>query len=208
MSPITYLAAGSTVALVIMTGLYLDKRDDYAQAIADCNASKLESVAEAEKVVRVTLEAAYANQRAEWVAMYKAKDVALDAAKLSRDMAEAGTAEREAKITQLTMEANVDEIPDSFECLNVYVPWTALDWMQQPGADCLEAGDSRGAGTDQVCSDSGGLDGDYLASEDFSTITYSDSLIIWGRDRDSLEIVNGRLEAIRHLSDTVVEGSN
>ncbi len=205
MGPVTYIAAGASLGLLIMTGLYLDKRDDYAQAVSDCNASKLAEVAEAERAVRETLEAAYERQKAEWIALYEAKDSALKEAEVSRDAALVGRDDREARIQKLTLEASVDEIPDSFECLNVFIPWAALDWMRNADENCPETGDSTGAGSDQVCTNPGGLNGTLPSPGDFSTITYSDGMLIWGRERDNLEIANGRLLAIRHLSDTLVE---
>lgn len=207
MGPVTYVAAAASLGLVVMTGLYLDKRDDLAMAIADCNQSKLAEVIVAEKAVRQTLEEAYERKRAEWVVLYKAKEEALKEARSSRDKAEWGSAEREDRIRKLTLQVEEsEEIPDSTECLNVSIPVAALDWMPvTSGANCSEAGDSGSTGGDSVCTDSGGFDRAFAAAGAFSSITYSDGMILWGRDRDTVEILNGRLNAIRHLSDQLAD---
>lgn len=203
MGPITYIAAGSTLALVVMTGLYLDKRDDFASAVANCNASKLESIAIAERQTREVLSFAHEREKLEWIARTKAADLARDMAEKRAAEAVETTANREEKIRQLSLEASTDEIPDSKECLNVFVPRVGLDWVQLYTGNCGEASAGGSTRPDEVCSDTREVTGEDSSYRDLSDITFSDSLILWGRDRDTVQILNGRLTAIESLSDQV-----
>ncbi len=199
-----WLKLAPWAACAVLGWLWLEARDDVAIAISECNASKLAEIAEAERLVRETVQAAADERAAELARRAIQADDAVAQAKFARDMAEQGTAQREDRIRQLELEASIDDIPDSFECLNVFVPECALERVRD-GEDSTQAGDSESAGSSAVCADTGGTDSGDTATAAFSALTYSDVLILWPRDRDSLETVNGQLRAIRGLSDAIEE---
>lgn len=186
------LKFGPWIALAAMTALYLGKRDDLAVAIEQCNVDKLQSVVEAQDAARDTLQAAHAQELADRDQRAVEAETALQNARAAEEMAKLGTAEAEQRNRELQLEVfNAEEIPDSSECLNVFVPGGMLHT-----AGCPQAGDSGSSGADTVCEDPGTT---AEADSAFSNITYSDSLILWGRDRDTIQILNGQLQAIESL---------
>lgn len=188
------LKFGPWVLLVVMTLLYLDKRDDLAAAIEQCNVDKLQSVVEAQDATRDALQAAHTRELAERDQRAAEAETELENARVAEKTAKEGTAEAEQRNRELQLEVfNAQEIPDSSECLNVFVPGGMLHT-----AGCTQAGDSGGAGADPVCEDPSAT---AEADSAFSNITYSDALILWGRDRDTIQILNGQLEAIESLND-------
>lgn len=110
----------------------------------------------------------------------------------------ATTEDREATIRALMLEGETDDIPDSNECLNVFIRRSALDWVLHTGT-CTDGGAGGDTGPGAVCTDPAVSAGADPATGHFSDITYSDALILWGRDRDTVQILNGRLQAIAAL---------
>ena len=119
----------------------------------------------------------------------------MQARQVAQEVAEAAqteVGEHADRIRTLELEANVDDIPDSNDCLIVFAPRRVL-----PAENCGEAG----AGGDRAgrnCVDSEGSDG---AASPFSNITYADAMRIWGRDRAIIRVLNGQLAAIETLGD-------
>jgi len=184
---------GPWVLLVVMTGLYLDKRDDLASSIEKCNTDKLASIAEAERITRdVTQRAAderVAAAEAMAAAESKAKDEATEIAhNASTEALKAGQ-----RIRELELEASIDDIPDSNECLNVFVPSRVL----YPG-DCGETGAS-GSGEAGACGSSEGVN---QTDPAFAIVTYGDSMKLWLQDRAGLTACNGQLGAIESLNES------
>ena len=85
--PSWYVAGAASVGLFIMTGLYLELRDELASEVEQCNTDKIAAVAEAERVTRKMLEQAHqarmdqlARQTA---AAERAREIAEEAARLA-----------------------------------------------------------------------------------------------------------------------------
>lgn len=121
MGPITTWAAASSVGLVIMTGLYLDKRDDYAAAVESCNADKLVAIAQAERVTRETVEAAAARRIADL------EQQTLDAGR-ARAIAEA--AQREAEARPERVRTVIREVAANDSCIDTRVPDALVDSLR------------------------------------------------------------------------------
>lgn len=113
MGPITMWATASTASLAIMTGLYLDKRDDYAAQVDACNASKLVAIAEAEKITRETLEAAAARKLA---ALERQRDSA-DRAREAAELAAREASERPERVRTV-----IREVASANACLSTAMP--------------------------------------------------------------------------------------
>lgn len=113
MGPITMWATASTASLAIMTGLYLDKRDDYAAAVDSCNASKLAAIAEAEQITRKTVEAATARRLAD---LERQKD----SADRAREIAE--QAQKEAESRPERVRTVIKEVSNANACLSTDLP--------------------------------------------------------------------------------------
>ena len=190
--------AGWPLALLV-GWLWIDAKEDLATEIERCNTDKLAAVAAAEKVTRETLQAAHDRKVAELVRQAETANRAREIADEERDRATSGTTQRDETITRLMLEASIDDIPDSKECLNVFALNSSLDGMRVRSADCSEDGGGRSAGSDGVCESTEGTDRANPASEYFSDVTYGDTLKLWGHDRDTIQILNGQLQAIESL---------
>ena len=121
MGPITTWAGASTVALVVMTGLYLDKRDDFAAQVEQCNADKLEAVAEAERITREAQEAAIQTRLTELARQVNAADEA-------RRVAEA--ARREAESRPPEVREVIRRVSDANACLDTGMPDAVIDSLR------------------------------------------------------------------------------
>ncbi len=185
-------------ACVILSGLLLKAHQDIGAQIGECNASKLAAVAAAEKKVREAEKQASERKLAQLARQTESERRAREIADEGRIMAEAGTAEREDRIRELELEADFDDIPDSAECLNVFIRAVALDGLLHAG-DCTGAVRGEG-GDDQVCTNTRRVPG---GDPGFSNITYGDGLILWGRDRDIIDVHNADKRAIKSISDEV-----
>jgi len=121
MGPITTWAAASTVALGIVTGLYLDKRDDYASAVESCNASKLLAIAEAERLARETVASAAARK-----AIQLERQV--EAANRAREIAE--EAQREAESRPERVRTIIRRVADADACIDTAIPAELADSLR------------------------------------------------------------------------------
>jgi len=121
MGPVTYVAAASSVGLVLMTGLYLDKRDDYAEAVQSCNADKLASVLDAE---RITHSAELAN------AKRLAEDLQREARSEARAREIAEEAARQAASRPAVVRTVIREVASENACISTAVPDTVLDSLR------------------------------------------------------------------------------
>lgn len=79
------VAAPGYVAAVVLGWLWLEARDDLAAEIADCNASKLTAIAEAETIAREAERRAFSERIAQLernaIAAENARQIAEDAAR-------------------------------------------------------------------------------------------------------------------------------
>lgn len=121
MGPITTWAAASTAGLALMTGLYLDKRDDYASAVESCNADKLAAVAEAERITRETVESAAARKLADLL-------LQAEAANRARDIAE--EAQRKAEARPERVRTVIKEVASENNCLDTVIPAVVVDSLR------------------------------------------------------------------------------
>jgi len=121
MGPVTTWAAASTVGLALMTGLYLDKRDDYASAVESCNSDKLAAVAEAERITRDTIEAAAARNIA-------AAEQQAEAARRARAIAE--EARRQAEARPERVREVIRRVADADACIDTAVHGELVDSLR------------------------------------------------------------------------------
>lgn len=194
------LTAAGYVLAATLFWLLLEAREDIGEAVEKCNADKLLAVANAEKITRESVERAMASRLAQLARQRDAESRARALAEEGRLRAVEGASERERTIERLRAEAATDDIPDSFESLNVFVPCGVLTGVLYPGSG--GEADTGGGGNHQVCADTGGF---AAGGGAFSNITYGDALILWGQDRGKLVTVNARLGAIRALQNGLVE---
>ena len=190
--------AGWPLALFV-GWLWIGAKEDLATEIERCNTDKMAAVAAAEKVTRETLQAAHDRKVAELVRQAESANRAREIADEEQDRATSGTAQRDETITILMLEASIDDIPDSKECLNVFALNSSLDGFHVQSADCGETSAGASAGPDGVCVSTEGIDRANSTSGYFSDVTYGDTLKLWGHDRDTIQILNGQLQAIESL---------
>ena len=173
-----------------MTGLYLGKRDDLTKAVESFNTLQMTEIAAAEKVVREATQKA-ANERLEMErARFQGRLNAMEVIRQAAEQAKQGVANADLRIKQLELEASIDDIPDSNECLNVFVPSRVLH-----SPDCGEAG-IGGSGDREACTGAEGVNPD---NPDFALITFGDQSRLMMRCRADKRILNSQLEQIEAL---------
>jgi hypothetical protein len=179
----------------LMIALYLNQRDRTTEAIEGCRTEAVQAVLERERI-------AHNAERERNLVIIQEMQTAVGLASEARASAEAsaaqartGTLEREQIIRRLRAQAN------ETDCLNAFVDERSLDRVRVQTGDC--AGIRTGAGTDRdpLCADPGGTAGENRPNDNRADVTYSDVLILWGRDRDSIETLNGQLKAIERLQE-------
>ncbi len=185
------LKFGPWIALAAMTALYLGKRDDLATEIEAANTRVMASVAEAEKITREAIEKAADDRIAQTAALALSAQKARDEANEKAEAANMDALKAGQRIRELELEASIDDIPDSSECLNVFVPGRVL----YPEA-CGETGTNPDTGANGVCASAEGINPDNPA---FALVTYGDSMKLWLQDRAGLTTCNGQLKAIESL---------
>ena len=121
MGPVTTWAIVSSAGLVVMTGLYLDKRDDYASQVEACNAEKLLAVAEAERVTRQEADAAAAQRIADLKKQAESADRA-------REIAEEATRQAEARTPRVR--EVIREVAANDSCIDTRVPVELVDSLR------------------------------------------------------------------------------
>lgn len=189
MNPV-YIAGGSILANLILFGLWQGAKEDLVRQTEKANTEKVRYALEKEGEVKDALNAAHAEELAERDRMAKATQDALAAITAVADSAQDEIAEKNGRIQQLELEADFDEIPDSGECLNVYVPGGLL--LER---DCASPGNS-GSREGGACRNIGQSHQTYPA---FSAVTYSQLAEAFNHNTAGLEQCNAQLAEIRAL---------
>ena len=185
------LSIGLGVALCVMTWLYMEKRDELASTIEKANTDKIRAVLAAEQKVSGRLRASHSEELARQAQRQRDSENALRDAQEAAEQARMGLDERNRRITQLELEASIDDIPDSGECLNVYVPDGVLHTR-----DCGEAGFGGNNGHG-VCVNTGRPD---QTATGFSSVTFSELISITNQNIATIDALNGQLSAIDDLN--------
>lgn len=180
----------SVAVNAILGWLWLESREDLAAAIVQCNADKLAAVVEAEQITREALQSASDARIAELEERHRQTENALLTARDTAEDAAAEVASSEVRIRELELEASIDDIPDSTECLNVFIP-----------SRVLHSGDRGEAGAGGGADGEAGADPGILnpADPSFSTVTFGDGMKLWQQDRGIIHTLNGQLAAIEAL---------
>lgn len=182
-------AAGWATALV-MALLWRNAEKDVLAEIRACNIDELEQTIEVQQ--REFAEA----ERAHETALANERMLRLSAENARQGLTEAVTeletqaSEQAGRITELEMEADLDEIPLYADCSIVYLPSSLLF-----AEDCHA--DGSGDGHDyRVCVGPSGLN---ELDSAFTNITVGDAHRLWRADRLALGRCNAKLEAISRL---------
>lgn len=185
------------ITTLVFGGLLLQAHQDIGEAREECNTRVEAGAREAERGARIAERENFQVRLAELARQSEAKDREIEILNESAIFAAADSATHAATIERLTLEAefNEDDLPDSKECLNVFVLRDSIAGVQR-NQSCPNAGSGDDSG-DTLSADSGSPDEGESA---FANITYSDALTIWQRDRSSLVQSNCQLQSIRNLS--------
>ena len=175
----------------ILGGLWLHTRDQLASSVVQCNADKLQSVAQAEQSTRLLVQQTAAERIAQMAGRLQATELALASyAEVIRQAAQKNKAD-EARIHELELEAfDEDELPDSAACLNVYLPARVLYT-----GNCGETG-TGGNHQGKICAGSEVLN---PTDPSFASITYGDAMRLWSRDRRTIRTLNEQLKQLESL---------
>lgn len=173
---------------------------DVQTEIGKCNTASVQTALDAEVIAHEATRLNYELLVADLASQAERERESREIAEAAARAAKQGSAARDETITRMMLEASIDDIPDSKECLNVFAPESSVDRLRVRATDCDEIGFSTGPGADQACASAERIDAGDPASGDFSNVTYGDTLKLWGKDRDTIEILNGRLRAISALS--------
>lgn len=182
---------------ILLGYLLLQANQEIGRQIEACNASKLSEVAAAEREVRQAERANHAREMQAQQRLFEGEIEARKKAEAERLQALSGVEVRDERIRQLELEASIDDIPDSREALNVFVPAELVERMWSD-ENCDQAGDS-GSSENGICSGSLGPVGDN--GPGFARITYADALFAWNHDRKSLRQCNIDKRAIAEIGD-------
>ena len=182
----------SVLANALLGWLWLEARENLAAERVQCNADKLQSVAEARQIAAEATQRAADARIAAMEARHQDTVHALQIAAEEAREADEELADAAVRIRELELEAEFDEedLPDSGECLNVFVPARVL-YAENCG-ETGAAGDNGG----EVCADPGSLN---AVDETFATITYGDAMKLWKQDRTSLQQCGANLDAVKTL---------
>lgn len=186
-------------AAILTSYAYMEKRDEVIEEREACNSRAVMAVAEAERITRKVSEANAAILLEELASKYERERAARELAENISQEAEQKSEDQLEVIEQLMAEASIDEIPDSKECLNVFVPEPAVSRLRLRPRSCPGAVPGSGTGASPLCSGSTGAFGNDFPTEDFSDITYGDAIKLWTIDRESIRKLNGQLTAIGML---------
>ena len=122
--------AGYPIAVLMFT-FWLGLKEDLAQQVELCNQQKLQSVAEAEKLTRETLQASLDRRLRELEAAALAESEARRIAEAARLRAEAGAQDAQDTIRRLTAEARgAENATIEQECLLTEVPTEILTGLR------------------------------------------------------------------------------
>jgi hypothetical protein len=185
------------VGCLVLGGLLLNAHQTIGEEREACNTRVEAGARLAERSARLAEKENFDSQIAELRRQGEAKDREIEILNESAVMLAADSATHAATIERLTLEAEFDEedLPDSKECLNVFVLRDSIAGVQR-ASSCPNSGSGDDSG-DALSADSGNS---HEGQSAFSNITYSDALTIWQRDRSSLIQSNCQLTAIRNLS--------
>lgn len=175
-------------------------------AIESCNTRTAIAARDAAEVVRNAEKTAYENKLNELASQAHRERIAREIAEEAEARAKAGILEHEIIIEQLMLEASIDDIPDSNECLNVFVPERIVSGLRLRPRACPGVGPGSRPGSHPACPGAQGADEDDFPSEYFSDITFGDGFVAWRKDRGSLMACNGQLQAIEALNEGVSGG--
>ncbi len=194
------VAAVTSAAALFFLSQWIDAERGIVEERALNNQSVLQGALDAERLSRQATISYYektlANQRERVALEREAQEIAqaawLDAVAIAE--------RHEVTIDNLIKEAP-DDIPDSDACLNVFIHESAIRGLRSAGAACTDSSPDGLPGTGEACTSTEPANRRDPAAGDFSNITYSDSLILWGRDRKGLAVCNGNMRAIRALGE-------
>lgn len=189
------------VSLVANIGLFWawqSARDDIAEEKAACNLETVLVELEAERIAHEATKRNHETTLNDMVAIAERERQARSLAEAGEEIAEKRAISHQQTITRLELEAEENEIPDSFACLNAFMLSDSVDGLRVSAGGCDEAGGSAGTGADQACTDSEGPDETASA---FAAITYGDGLRLWQKDRHTIVQLNNQLAAIEALSE-------
>jgi hypothetical protein len=178
--------------------MYMSARDAVQDERTACNEASIQSALDAERLTHEATRRNYQSLIDELASTVEIERESREIAMLAEKAAKADLVARETTINQLMIEASIDDIPDSSECLNVFVPGHIVDRLLHT-ANCPGISGGTRSSPNSTCSRAARFNPTDSASGDFSTITYGDSLKLWGMDRDIIETLNGQLLAIDNL---------
>ena len=186
------------ITTLVLGGLLLKAHHDIGVAEEECNTRVEAGARLAEREARKAEKENFDSQLAELMRQAEAKDREIEVLSEQAEMFAADSATHAATIRQLTLEAEFDEddLPDSKECLNVFVLRNSIAGVQREQS-CPGAGNSNNNGTGVSADSETSAEGE----SPFADITYSDALTIWQRDRSNLIKSNCQLRSIGNLSD-------
>ena len=182
-------------------GLWLSARDAVIEERGICNEATVRAALDAERIAHSSMRENYLKLLDEQAEQKEREQEALTQARANELAAKAEVAEQDKQIEKLMLEASIDDIPDSGECLNVFVLNDSVTGMRLRAAswDALSPGGWSHGGPN--CFRAAGIGGTDSAGRDFATITYGDALKLWGMDRATIKTLNGRLEQIEALGE-------
>ena len=115
----------------MMFFFWLGLKEDLAQQVELCNQQKLQSIMEAEKLTRETLQASLDKRLRELEALALSESRAREVAETARLAAEAGASDAQAIIRRLTAEAQgAEDATLEQVCLLTGVPADLLDGLR------------------------------------------------------------------------------
>lgn len=193
------LALIGTVGAIAFCLLWLNARDAVIEERGACNVEVIQSALDAEVIAHTATRTNYMKQIEENIEQEKRETAAIEAAKKQEQEQLLKVAGLHSAIDKLMQEANFDEIPDSGECLNVYVLNDSVAGMRLRPESCNALGPGGWSAGSANCFSAEGINGTDSAGRDFATVTYADTLKLWGIDRANLMVCNGRLEQIETL---------
>jgi hypothetical protein len=109
------------VLLALMTGLYLDKRDDLARSVEACNRDKMASVAEAEALARRAVSDSLSQ---------RIRQLELNAAVADEARAVAELARIEAESRPERVREVVRRVANSDACIDLDIPAELVDSLR------------------------------------------------------------------------------
>ena len=184
------LPIGLGAAAAVFFFMWRAEVNAHRASLAEAETEKALSIAAAEQTTRQALSEAHRRELENRDALVRQAENARNALQAAVDGLETDVADQAEVITRLEFEADLDEIPDFFDCSIVFVPSRVLY-----AEDCGKA--DPGADFDyRVCV---GPEGINPVDPAFTNITVGDAFRHWQRDRAGLGQCNAQLTAIESL---------